>query len=195
MPILGVVASSLRTAADTGAMFPLQVITVGSAGASSVTFSNIPNTYTHLQVRIFAQTNRGTFGTDSMALTINGDTSASYAYHYLRGNGSSAVGAAATSLTSITEINTQGCGTTTGGTFGANIIDILDYANTNKFKTLRNLNGTDINGTIGGSPGFISLLSALWQKTNAITSLVFTPSSGTAFTQNSSFALYGIKGA
>jgi hypothetical protein len=180
---------------DPAGFVSISTVTVGSGGASTVEFTSIPSTYTHLQVRCFVQTNRGTYGVDSMRLEVNADTSSSYAYHYLRGSGSSVVGASATSLTTITEISTVGCGTTTGGTFGVSIIDIFDYANTNKYKTFRNLNGTDINGTIASVGGFISLVSALWMKTNAITSLKFTPDSGTAFTNYSHFALYGIKSA
>ena len=53
MPILGIVASSTRQgqATDTGAMFPLGMVQVGSGGSSSITFSSIPNTYKHLQIR------------------------------------------------------------------------------------------------------------------------------------------------
>jgi len=195
MPILGITASSILKVSDTGAMFPLQVVTVGPSGASTVTFSNIPNTYSHLQIRAFVQTDRGTFGVDSMGLQINGSAGTNYAYHYLRGSGSAVAAAAVTSASSIAELSTVGCGTTTGGTFGISIIDILDYANTNKYKTVRNLNGVDVNGLVGGVGGFISLVSGLWMQTNAITSLVFNPNSGTAFTQYSSFALYGIKAA
>ena len=194
MILIGTIASSLLQNIDTGVMDPLQVITVGPSGAASVTFSNIPSTYQHLHIRAFVQTNRGTFGTDGMSLVINGDTTGSYIYHYLRGNGATVTAAAGgTSASSIVEVGTASVGTTTGGTFGAHIIDILDYANTNKYKTMRNLHGNDINGTVGGSPGFIGLTSALWMKTNAITSLVFTGDN--TFTQYSQFALYGIKGA
>ena len=194
MILIGTIASSLLQNIDTGVMDPLQVITVGPSGAASVTFSNIPSTYKHLHIRAFVQTNRGTFGTDGMSLVINGDTTGSYNYHYLRGNGATVTAAAGTgSYSSIVEVGTASVGTTTGGTFGAHIIDILDYANTNKYKTMRNLHGNDINGTVGGSPGFIGLTSALWMKTNAITSLVFTGDN--TFTQYSQFALYGIKGA
>jgi hypothetical protein len=193
MPILGILASSVPAAA--GDYESIATVTVGSGGASNVEFTSIPSTYTHLQVRCFSQTNRGTYGTDSMSLLVNGDTSASYAYHFLRGSGASVAAAESTSLSIISEISTQGCGTTTGGTFGVSIIDILDYANTNKYKTFRNLNGNDINGTIASVGGYISLLSALWMKTNAITSLKFAPVNGTTFSQYSHFALYGIKSA
>jgi len=58
---------------------------------------------------------------------------------------------------------------------------------------MRNLHGNDINGTVGGSPGFVGFTSALWMKTDAITSLVFTGDN--PFTQYTHFALYGIKSA
>lgn len=170
----------------------IATVTVGSTSTSTITFSSIPSTYTHLQIRAFAQTNRGTYGTDGMSLRINGDTSGSYIYHYLRGSGASVVSAAASPSSSlIAEVGTASVGTTTGGTFGVHIIDILDYANTNKYKTMRNLHGNDINGTVSGSGGFVGLTSALWMKTDAITSLVFTGDN--PFTQYTHFALYGIK--
>jgi hypothetical protein len=172
----------------------IATVTVGATSVSTITFSSIPATYTHLQVRAFAQTNRGTYGTDGMSLRINGDSTGSYIYHYLRGNGSTPIAAAGgTSASNIVEVGTASVGTVTGGTFGAHIIDILDYANTNKYKTMRNLHGNDINGTVGGSPGFLGITSALWMKTDAITSLVFTGDN--PFTQYTHFALYGIKSA
>ena len=48
-------ASFTPVAHDAGAMFPLQVITVGAAGASSISFTNIPATYAHLQVRMMLE--------------------------------------------------------------------------------------------------------------------------------------------
>ena len=68
-------------------------------------------------------------------------------------------------------------------------MDILDYTNTNKNKTVRVLQGFDENGS-----GVVAFNSFLYStNTNAITSLTLT-SSGTSFAQYSSFALYGIKG-
>jgi len=182
----GALASSLSSFES------IATVTVGSTSVSTITFSSIPGAYTHLQVRAIAQTNRGTYGTDGMSLRINGDTTGSYTYHYLRGSGSSVVAAAGSaSASNIVEVGTASVGTVTGGTFGAHIIDILDYANTNKYKTMRNLHGNDINGMVGGSPGFVGITSALWMKTDAITSLVFTGDN--PFTQYTHFALYGIK--
>jgi hypothetical protein len=67
-------------------------------------------------------------------------------------------------------------------------MDILDYANTNKYKTTRTLIGRDRNGA-----GIMLFHSGLYQSTNAITSLKFFPSTGN-FAQYTQFALYGIKG-
>ena len=193
MPILGIIASSFRSAAGpSGAYDSLATVTLSSSTAS-ITFAGIPAGYKHLQLRMFMQSNRGTYGTDNVSLRINGDSGANYAYHYLRGNGSTAAASGTSSQTEITEFTTQGCGTSTGGTFGAGIADILDYTSTNKYKTVRNLSGVDLNGAVGGGYGYVSLVSGLWQSTSAITSLLLYPVNGTAFTQYSSFALYGIK--
>jgi hypothetical protein len=184
MPILGITASSILKVSDTGAMFPLQVVTVGPSGASSVTFSNIPNTYTHLQVRAIAQTaGAGQF----VKMEINSDTGTNYNSHIIYGEGSSATASSYGDRANI-PIWGNNTGTATS-TFAVCVIDILDYANTNKYKTTRCLDGYDSNGS-----GVIAVTSGLWRNTNAITSIKFTGFSGN-LNQYSQFALYGIKAA
>jgi hypothetical protein len=73
--------------------------------------------------------------------------------------------------------------------FGAGVVDILDYKDTNKYKTVRNLTGVDMNGM-----GELGLISGLWRNTNAITSILFYPPANN-IAQYSHFALYGIKSA
>ncbi len=91
-PILGIWASSKATvAADTGAMFPLQVITVGSAGASSITFTNIPGTYTHLQIRAISRKSSAGGG-DGIFVRFNSDSGSNYALHQIDGDGSTVSG-------------------------------------------------------------------------------------------------------
>ena len=181
-PILGIWASSKSTvAADTGAYFPLQVITVGSAGASYVEFTNIPSTYTHLQVRGISMHPSA----DGLSGRINGDTGTNYTYHEIYGTGSAAGAQAETGKTALLEFG--GSPNTTSP--GAYIIDFLDYANTNKYKTVRTLAGADANGS-----GTVRLVSQLWLNTNAITSLRFY-GSGSNLSQYTQFALYGVKSA
>jgi len=165
----------------------ISTVTVGGGGAASVSFSSIPSTYTHLQVRgILRSTGAGSadfFATS----TFNSDSGSNYSVHYLFGDGASVT---ASGLSSQTK-NYAGVGIQTSGlanTFGVLVLDILDYANTNKYKTIRSLSGDDRNGA-----GSITLISGAWLSTSAITSMVLIPPTGN-FAQYSHFALYGIKG-
>jgi hypothetical protein len=159
-----------------------------STAASSVTFSSIPSTYTHLQIRCTIQEDAAGSAYDNLVIRFNGDSASNYSRHQLVGDGSAASAFALASRTFAV------CGFGVRNAVGAsvfspNVIDILDYANTNKNKTVRSLAGTDWNG--GGSVG---LLSAAWFSTSAVTSIVLSLDSSLNFTQYSSFALYGIKG-
>ena len=162
----------------------------GTGSATSLTFSSIPSTYTHLQIRGIS---RNTGGSQSYAiyLTFNGSSSG-YAWHYLKGNGSAASASGAASEVNINLQNADAGGTSTASTVGASIIDIHDYANTTKNKTVRAITGTDANTA---STGFaISLGSGLWANTNAISSITIT-NGYDFFSTSTSFSLYGIKGA
>lgn len=187
MPILGILASSRPSAVDTGAMFPLQVITVGPAGASTVEFTNIPSNYTHLQIRGIAN-NGESSGWNNQSMQINSVTTNSYSVHRLYGDGTTAAAGSQTSATQINDIFR--IPPTSTGYFGSFVIDIFDYTSTSKNKTVRSLNGGDGNGN-----GWIGLHSGLFYATPAaITSLKFISSVGN-FGQYSQFALYGVKGA
>jgi hypothetical protein len=168
----------------------IQTVTVGSGGASSISFTSIPSTFQHLQVRVLAQQTRATFGRGGYTLRFNSDTGSNYATHEVGGDGSSPIVSAASSSTSIF---LGYLGTTTAGYFGGTVIDVLDYANTNKNKTVRSLGGIDHNGLISSFGGIVGLNSGLWMNTSAINSITINPDFS-PFTQHSSFALYGIKG-
>jgi len=174
----------------------IATVTVGSGGSSSVEFTSIAADWTHLQVRFIARANRATYGADAVKFTFNSDTGSNYAFHCLKGDGSTA---AAESGTSETSSRIKDCvGTNNGpgaGNVGVSVLDILDYKNTNKYKTTRALAGVDINGTVAGFGGVVSLNSGLWMSTSAITSIKFEVYTGINFEQYSHFALYGIKGA
>jgi hypothetical protein len=76
----------------------------------------------------------------------------------------------------------------TANAFSTSVLDILDYANTNKTKVIRSLDGNDTNGS-----GNVGLYSGMYNSTNAITSVTIAPQSGN-WNQYTTFALYGIKG-
>ena len=163
----------------------IQTVTVGAGGSSTVTFTSIPSTYSHLQIRAISKDSRG-FANTGFNIRLNSDSSSNYSVHNLEGDGGgSAVAGGSANVTQI------GIGNSSGGTnaniFGAQIIDILDYANTNKYKTVKTLGGHDQNGS-----GFIGLYSGNWRSTSAVTSITIIPLVAN-IQQYSSFALYGIK--
>lgn len=152
------------------------IVTSGGSGGA-ITFSSIPQTYTHLQLRIFEF--ESTTGINPK-ITFNGDTAANYSWHAIYGNGASAATYAGTSYGGI--IMDQVQSTTLPN---VSVVDILDYTNTNKYKTVKFLQGYDKNGS-----GQIGLWSGSWRSTSAITSLTIQDPT---FAQYSSFALYGVK--
>jgi hypothetical protein len=155
-----------------------------SSSQATITFSGIPATYTHLQLRVLARSTAATTQ-DNAFFRLNTDTTSSYSYHYLYGTGSAA--ASGGGVTQTSNILDGEPGTSIGSNiFAATVLDILDYADTNKYKTSRMLTGWDGNGS-----GNIALQSGLWMKTNAINTITIT--NGASFAANSSFALYGIK--
>jgi hypothetical protein len=186
MPILGIIASSKF--GDAGDFESIATVSVGSGGAANVEFTSIPATFTHLQIRGIARSARSGFSDDNMALQLNSDTGNNYAWHQLSGNGTAASAAADSTIANI-RCGRMTAATAGASTFGVNVIDILDYANTNKYKTIRTLTGYDNNGD-----GLITLFSGLWQNTNAITSIkLFSQTGANNFVQYSQFALYGIR--
>jgi hypothetical protein len=190
MPILGILASGRQPALNASSYASIATTTVGSGGAASVSFTSIPSTYTHLQIRAIARTDRATVVSgDWMKITFNGDSGSNYAFHQLRGDGASATAAASSSIGFMEVERAAGAASTASG-FGAIVFDLLDYANTSKYKTQRTLGGYDNNGA-----GVVGLYSGVWMNTNAVTSITLISGGGSNFVQYSSFALYGIRGA
>lgn len=185
MPILGVIASSISGNLYNASYESISTVIVGAGGASTVTLSSIPSTYTHLQVRIIARSTLGTTQ-DNAFYRFNSDTGTNYAFHYLYGSGSAAASAGQTNVTGNLLDGEPGT-SIASGIFAANIVEILDYASTVKNKTSTVLTGWDSNGN-----GNMALHSSQWRNTNAITSITFY--NGANFAQGSSFALYGLKG-
>ncbi len=185
-PILGIYASQMS-----GHLWPtssyesIATTTVGAGGTSTITFSSIPSTYSHLQIRILSRSTFATFNT-SVIIRANSDSASNYSYHSLSGDGASASSyGVATDTLGISQMYPGA--SATSGIFGTGVIDILDYANTNKYKTIRSLAGYDRNGA-----GIIAFMSSGWRSTSAISTLTFTTDGN--FAQYTSIALYGIKG-
>lgn len=190
MPILGIMASSISgSKAVTSSYESIATVLVGSGGSSSISFTSIPSTYKHLQVRAIM---RSTFAdTDSfLKVNLNSDTGSNYPNHFLNGNGATAGAFGySTSQYAYAFLSMFPAASASASLFGTAVIDILDYANTNKNKTIRSLGGYDVNGS-----GTVRLNSSVWLSTNAVTTIDITDFRGGNFAQYSSFALYGVRG-
>lgn len=188
-PIIGIIASGNWAGANASSYESIATVTVGSGGSSSVEFTSIPSTYTHLQIRALVRTNRsGGAVTDNIRIQFNNDTTSSYTRHELWGDGGGAYAYGAGSESSGYAGMLCSTASSSANVFGGGTIDILDAFNTSKYKTTRTLGGTDNNGS-----GGINFSSSVWQKTNAITSIKLFGEIGGTIQQYSSFALYGIK--
>jgi hypothetical protein len=191
-PILGIYASQIsgHLFAPSGAYDSIATVTVGSGGASTVTFTSIPSTYTHLQVRYIARTSSAAPGSEGDLVLVYGTPHAGNGYsHILFGNGSS-TGASNSGGLAFSQYSSYATSSTqTASTFGTGILDVLDYSNPNKLKTWRTLGGWDANGS-----GFVNLTSGIQNDTSVLTGIGFAVNSGNSFAQHSQFALYGIRG-
>jgi hypothetical protein len=161
-----------------------------STGTTGVfTFNNIPQTFTHLQIRWSARSLASTTNGEQLAYFFNNDRSSIYTCHSIYGDGATA--------TSNMELQNQTYATlrgtsmpnagSTANVFASSILDILDYTNTNKNKTVRALFGWDLNGS-----GQLGISSALFRTLDSISRIDLTVSSGSNYTSGSRADLYGI---
>ncbi len=160
----------------------LQRTTVGAGGAAAITFSSIPQTYQHLQLRIMGKLSSNQQG---VWVRFNDDAAANYSCHFLYGTGASAIAASRLSDGGIDSIlpwnNTD---------WFSGIIDIVDYTNTSKHKVTRSLSGSDANGG-----GLVALTSGSWRNTSSVTKIHLSDQlTGGTFQQHSVASLYGVVG-
>ena len=163
-------------------------LTTGTAYAE---FTSIPSTYTHLQIRGVIM---NAASNDNLAIRMgNGsvDTGSNYASHQLQGNGASPSAGASTSQTAAYLSGLVIASSSYPFSF---VYDILDYASTNKNKTIRGLSGQDGNASGTATDWRIQLTSGVWlnSSTAVNTVRIYLPAGNMG--NYSQFALYGIKG-
>lgn len=190
MPIPGIIASSITSGLVTGSFESIATV-AGTGSANSVSFTSIPATYTHLQIRFIGKsTSTAPSALYTPTITVNG-VSGNYAWHRLSGNGTTVSASQGTTTTAMSLapnfLPSSGAGYS--NMFAIGIIDIIDYTSTTKAKTIRTMAGGDFNGS-----GVMLLSSGLYYGTPAaITSISINIPTGN-WTTTSQFSLYGIKG-
>lgn len=165
------------------AAFELISSQISSGVTTSITFSSIPSEYKHLQIRAVGKGSSGSTSATAI-LRLNSDSGSNYSYHNIRTiNGSSVT---STGISNSTEgyIGLTSAGGQSDLIVGNGIIDILDYSNTNKYKTMKSLFGSQSNTWVG-------FTSSLWRSNSAVNSITLTTSDGNGF-YNYRFSLYGV---
>ena len=190
MPILGIIDSG-KSGNLYAASFDSIATTTLSSPTGTVTFSGIPQTYTHLQLRMVSRDTGSDVNGSPVYMYFNSDTNSNnYADHTMYGDGSTVTAIGYQNFGGWILLNRFTNPSYNASIFGALIVDILDYRNINKNKTVRSYGGYDVNGS-GGRSYFTS---GLWANTSAITSLTLNYNNA-ALATGSTYALYGIKEA
>lgn len=153
----------------------------GDGSSGSITFSSIPSTYKHLQIRGIY--NDGGY---NLRLRFNSDSGANYSRHTVVATTSAISSGAGINANDLDIICYGGSG---ANNVSATIIDLLDYSVSGKNKTAKALSGYTESATV--QLAFLS--SGAWYNTSAITSVTITNLFG-AYNTQSVFSLYGIKG-
>ena len=164
-------------------------VTVGAGGASSISLTSIPATYTDLVLKCSVR-GAANFNPRNFYLNFNSDTGNNYPFRFLYSNGSSAGSSNSTSegFTSTAWIGYIPGNTATATTFGNTEIYVPNYAGS-KYKSISSDAVTENNATTA----FASIHAATWNSTSAITSIQLTCSNSENFAQYSTATLYGIK--
>ena len=154
--------------------------------ATSVTFSDIPGTYTDLVIAAYHNTS-GTPTVDGPTMRLNSDSGSNYSVTRIQGNGSSAVSNRLSNQTYLW----FGLESYSSSEWVTSIVQIMSYSNTNVNKTVL---------AAGANAGFLVIRGVgLWRSTSAITSVTIyctdRGSASTPYVSGSRFSLYGIKAA
>lgn len=158
-----------------------------TTNTASVTFASLNTTaaaYKHLQLRI---TDRSSASVNSqVGIRFNGDSGANYSEHQITGGGSGTPGTYGGGSVSFAPLGSGVESGAAANVFTARIIDILDFSQSTKNTTVRELMGM-------ASPNKIGMFSAGWFNTAAVTSMEVFMNGGN-FVNGSRLSLYGLKG-
>ena len=159
-------------------LFKIATQTIGSAGASTLSFTSIPQGYTDLMLVTSIRTDNASVG-NIVTMSFNSSTS-NFSVKILEGNGASVVSGNATNYGTIFT-----GASATANTFSNGSIYIPNYTSSN-YKSYSVDNVTENNATTA----YTDLWAGLWSNTAAITGIGLVFSS--VAQQYSTFTLYGI---
>ena len=159
------------------------IASVSPTGTNTITFTSIPSNYKHLQIRA----KYTDAGTNTLNMRFNSDTSGSYYSSCIEGNGTSVSGSAGYGNSTIQVCFRLYGGSSSSSYFGNGIIDINNYADTDKLKSVIAYYGVN-----QLSSGIMGVSQGMWNNTSAISSITLSLPSN--FVTGTMFSLYGIRG-
>ena len=159
----------------------IERIEVGTGGASSITFSSIPQTFTDLVLVLSGRTNRSTVYSDIL-IKLNSST-ANFTHRQLYGTGSST----ASWTASAGYLGAISANTSTANTHGSMSIYIPNYAGA----TAKSISADSVSEN-NATAAQAAIGAILWNSTTAITSVELYPDASASFQEFSSASLYGI---
>jgi hypothetical protein len=163
----------------------LETITVGAAGAASVTFNSIPQTgYTDLVIKVSARTTRTGFVNDSLLVRFNGSTTG-YSYRSVYGFAGSAGSVSGSNNQATYALDAPSA---TANTFSNGELYVPNYTSSN----FKSVSVDSVSEDNSASTPIAELRAFLWSNTAAITSVGLFPETGPLFAQHSTFSLYGV---
>jgi hypothetical protein len=169
-------------------MHHIATAVVGSGGGTP-SFTNIPQNFKHLQLRVTIRgTRAGATNGDLSYIRFNGDFGVTYNSHSLSGNGTSASSGAYNTFgfMFLADSSLPDAGST-ANIFGSQVWDILDYSSTTKFKIVRMSYGWDANGS-----GQVGIASGCWRDNSAITTISNMGVANSLAAEGTRVDLYGI---
>ena len=161
---------------------PITTVTVGSGGAATIDFINVPQNYTDLVIKLSIRSSQTGAFADYGKVLFNGSTT-SYSYRDVYGNGSAAASTSGTTTLFMTYQGNAG----TANVFGNSEIYIPNYGGSNN-------KSFSIDGVVenNATTAYATLTAVLWSNTSPINSISIGPASGT-WQQYSTATLYGIR--
>ena len=160
-----------------------------TANQPSITFSDIPQNFTDLVVKISGRASGGGGTRDDLRVTINGDTGSNYAYRRIIGydGGTVASDAGTGTPSALAVVNITGNGAT------ANTFSNTELYFSNYTSVLSKAFNTDATAENNSASSYImGIIAQRYTTSSPITSISFAPN--TDFVAGSSISLYGVGG-
>lgn len=167
---------------------PIASATVGSGGAANISFTDIPQIFTDLVVKISARGTRTDQSFDTLTFIFNGNSSTVYSYRNIYGLNGAAGSLNGSATSSSVSTIYDGTDLATTLTFGNAEIYIPNYTSAN----YKSYSGDSVSESNSANGPIAALGAGLFSQTTTISSITFAQGSG-SLTQYSSFYLYGIK--